>query len=231
MSQKTPQAPQTIPTSLTKSPKPSPWLSLTSSLICSLGFLSVLSLSNPLNPLKQLHTLLLESHLRFWIWKSPERSKPGEQLEEFTCLGASCQLLEEDVSYPKIYRIFSGSNEEQDIMRFEATLSQRKGEALVQLAQELGMTKSQLMDEALGLYLKIVLEARKGKRLAILQSELPSGEGNCELTTPALALLEWTAQRQVIELEPEEFKTLVELSEHPSEPNQALKQLIRKYRK
>lgn len=116
-------------------------------------------------------------------------------------------------------------------MRFEATLSQRKGEVLVQLAQELGMTKSQLMDEALGIYLKIVLEAKKGKRLAILQSQLPSGEGNCELTTPALALLEWTAQKQFIELEPEEFKSLAELSENPPEPNEALKQLARKHRK
>jgi len=115
-------------------------------------------------------------------------------------------------------------------MRFEATLPQKKGEALVELAQELGITKSQLMDEALGLFLKVFLEVRGGKRLALLKRELPVGEGNCELSTPSLALLEWTAHRQMIELGPEAFEKLVALSEHPPEPTEALEEAMRKHR-
>ncbi len=114
-------------------------------------------------------------------------------------------------------------------MRFEATLPERRGKALVELAQELGISKSQLMDEALSLFLKVVLEAKRGKRLALLQSEMPVQKGSCELITPSLALLEWTAHRKMIELNPHEFENLIEAHENPPEPTEALKKAMRKH--
>ena len=102
---------------------------------------------------------------------------------------------------------------------------------MVELADELGITKSQLMDEALSLFLKAVVETRQGRKLALIRSDTPPIEGSCELSTPSLALLEWTAHRQVIELSNDEFGRLVELHKNPPKPTAALKRARRKHKK
>lgn len=116
-------------------------------------------------------------------------------------------------------------------MRFEATLPKKRGEALVELAKELGITKSQLLDEALGLFLRAVIGAKQGQRLALVRSETTRLEGSCELVTPSLALLDWTAHREVIELSADEYKKVLSLLESPPEPTEALKKLRRKHKK
>ena len=50
-------------------------------------------------------------------------------------------------------------------MRLEATVPETRGAAVVKLAEELGLSKSQLIDEALTLFLTAVREARLGRRL------------------------------------------------------------------
>ena len=53
-------------------------------------------------------------------------------------------------------------------MRFEATIPDNRANAAAQLADELGLSRSQLMDEALALFLKAVVEVRRGRRLVTL---------------------------------------------------------------
>jgi hypothetical protein len=74
-------------------------------------------------------------------------------------------------------------------MRLEATVPDSRGSALQELADQLGLSRSQIVDEALSLFLKAVLEIRRGRKLL---SQDPSGaQATCELTTPTLTTLEW----------------------------------------
>ena len=53
-------------------------------------------------------------------------------------------------------------------MRLEATVPDSRGTAIVELAEELGLSRSQLIDEALALFLKAVVEVRRGNRLVTM---------------------------------------------------------------
>ena len=55
-------------------------------------------------------------------------------------------------------------------MRLEATLPDSRGDALVKLADELGLSRSQVVDEAVALFLKAVLEIRRGRRLVTVDA-------------------------------------------------------------
>jgi len=77
-------------------------------------------------------------------------------------------------------------------MRLEATVPDGRGEAAVKLADELGLSRSQLIDEALSLFLKAVVEVRRGRRLVTMDPNATSPV--CELATPPLSALEWAAQ-------------------------------------
>lgn len=83
-------------------------------------------------------------------------------------------------------------------MRLEATVPDSRGSALVQLADELGLSRSQLIDEALALFLKAVIEVRRGRRLVTLDPS--SSQPACEIGTPTLAALEWALKPEKLEL-------------------------------
>ena len=105
-------------------------------------------------------------------------------------------------------------------MRVEATVPDSRGVALVELAKELGLTKSQVIDEALALFLKVVLEARNGRRLVAMG---PGGDATCEIATPTLTQLEWMLSRAPLHLGTEAVERVADLISHPPEPNTALK--------
>jgi hypothetical protein len=113
-------------------------------------------------------------------------------------------------------------------MRFEATLPQSRGEALVALAQELGLSRSQLMDEALALFLKTVLEVKRGRRPVFIES---TGQVASEFVSPSLAHLEWTNHQQQLELSGEEITRLAALLQDQPKPNEALLRAVAEYNK
>lgn len=101
-------------------------------------------------------------------------------------------------------------------MRLEATVPPNRGNAVAELADELGMSRSQLVDEALALFLKAVLEVRRGRRLVTLDPR--SSEPACELTTPTLSALEWALSPQKLHLPVEavaKMNALVEVAPKP----------------
>lgn len=85
-------------------------------------------------------------------------------------------------------------------MRLEATVPDSRGEAVIQLAEELGLSRSQLIDEALALFLRAVIEVRRGRRLVTLDPT--SGQAAAEIATPTLTALEWAAQPRKLTLSP-----------------------------
>lgn len=96
-------------------------------------------------------------------------------------------------------------------MRLEATVPENRGTAVVQLADELGLTRSQLIDEALTLFLKAVLEVKRGRRLVTLDPR--TSQPACELATPTLSALEWAQRTEKISLPAEALAKMHELTE------------------
>lgn len=70
-------------------------------------------------------------------------------------------------------------------MRLEATIPDHRAQVLLDLADELGLSRSQVIDEAIALFLMAVAAVKRGHRVASLGST-----GERELTTPLLAALE-----------------------------------------
>ena len=106
-------------------------------------------------------------------------------------------------------------------MRLEATIPDTRGTAVAKLADELGMSKSQLVDEALGLFLKAVLEVRRGRRLVTVDPG--TSQPVCELATPTLSALEWALAPEKLDLPLGAMKKMGELLEDPPRPGARLR--------
>ena len=105
-------------------------------------------------------------------------------------------------------------------MRVEATVPDSRGAALKELAEQLGLSKSQIIDEALSLFLMAVMEIRRGRRFVSIDR---ADESRAEIVTPTLAHLEWMASQSPLVLSSEAVERLVDLVESPPAPNAALR--------
>ncbi len=111
-------------------------------------------------------------------------------------------------------------------MRVEATLPDSRGLALGELAEELGLSRSQIVDEAVGLFLKAVMEARRGHRLMTVAGDQPA----CELSTPTLAAMEWAAHAKPLVLPEAAVENIADLVEKPPAPSARLTEAFRRKR-
>ena len=114
-------------------------------------------------------------------------------------------------------------------MRLEATVPDNRGSAVLQLAEELGLSRSQLIDEALSLFLKAVLEVRRGRRLVTVDPR--SSSPACEMATPTLSALEWALQPTRLELSAEGLAKVRELVDAPPKPSARLRAAAKRHRK
>jgi hypothetical protein len=106
-------------------------------------------------------------------------------------------------------------------MRLEATVPDTRGAAVQELAEELGLSRSQVMDEALALFLKAVIEIRRGRRLATLD---PAGQDPaCELTTPTLTALEWALRPEKLVLSEAAASKMKDALDSPPKPGRRLR--------
>lgn len=106
-------------------------------------------------------------------------------------------------------------------MRIEATVPDSRASAIIELAEQLGLSRSQIVDEALALFLKAVLEIKRGRRLV---SQDPTGlETACELTSPTLTTLEWAMSPVSIQLPADALAKMQALIDNPPEPNPRLR--------
>jgi len=114
-------------------------------------------------------------------------------------------------------------------MRLEATVPASRGEAVDKLVRELGLSRSQVIDEALSLFLKAIHELQQGRRLCIVdpKTSMPA----CELSTPTLSAIEWALRRERLELPLEALQKMQELIDAPAEPNKRLRAAARRLAK
>lgn len=114
-------------------------------------------------------------------------------------------------------------------MRLEATVPDNRGTAVVQLADELGLSRSQLIDEALALFLKAVIEVRRGRRLVTLDPS--SSQPACEIATPTLAALEWELKPEKLDLPGEALAKMQGVVEAAPQPGPRLRAAAKRHGK
>lgn len=106
-------------------------------------------------------------------------------------------------------------------MRIEAILPDSHGAAAIELAEELGLTRSQLVEEALELFMKAVLEVRRGRRVMIVDPA--QKEPDRELATPTITTLEWVSSPPLTLCGPA-LDRVAQLIENPPAPSPFLKE-------
>ena len=105
-------------------------------------------------------------------------------------------------------------------MRVEATVPDSRGAALEDLAKQLGLTRSQIIDEALAFAQMAVMEVRRGRRFVSMGR---ADNDRTNLMTPTLAQLQWVFGQQALGLSPEAAGRLVDVLDDPPEANDALR--------
>lgn len=111
-------------------------------------------------------------------------------------------------------------------MRIEATLPDPRGLQLAELADELKMSKSELVQEAISLLMMALSGARRGQRVAMIDAA--SQRVVAEVTTPLLTQIEWTAGREKMTLSRREAAKVDALVAEPPAPTRALRKAMRR---
>ncbi len=114
-------------------------------------------------------------------------------------------------------------------MRLEATVPDSRGAAVVELAEQLGLSRSQIVDEALALFMKAVVEIRRGRRLVTLDPQ--SAQPACELATPTLSALEWATKPEKLAVSARELRKMAEAIGAPPKPGARLKAAAKRHRR
>lgn len=113
--------------------------------------------------------------------------------------------------------------------RIEATIPEPRLAQVKHLEEELGLTKSQIVEEAIGLFFKAVLEIRQGHRVGFVANDRKSLV--VEFTSPALSQVEWAAHRAPLTLSNRGFDRMQRLVDKPPAPVAALKAAVARRRK
>ena len=113
-------------------------------------------------------------------------------------------------------------------MRLETTISETRCEQLNALQAELKLSKSQVVDEALSMFLKAYMETKRGNRLAIID---PEGRQTVEVSSPALSQVEWASFRRSLKLGTAAAKTVKRMIGRPAAPTAALRKAMARRRR
>ena len=104
--------------------------------------------------------------------------------------------------------------------RIEATIPEPRFQQVKQLEKQLGLSKSQIVEEAIALFFKAVLEVQRGHRVGFADDD----EGLVrEFTSPALSQVEWATHQESIRLSDRGFDRMQKLASNPPAPTSALK--------
>ncbi len=114
-------------------------------------------------------------------------------------------------------------------MRLEATVPDSRGSAVQELADQLGLSRSQIIDEALSLFLKAILEIRRGRRLVIQDPR--DLQAVCELMTPTRTALEWALSPDKLELPDSSLAKMQALADAPAKPRARLQAAAKRRRR
>ncbi len=103
-------------------------------------------------------------------------------------------------------------------MRLEATIPDSRAQAVDRLAEELGLSKSQVVDEAVAMFIQAVSAVRGGRRLVAVATDPNSGP-DCLIMTPTLSALEWTSRSEPLHISVEALERVRALIAEPPAPS------------
>ncbi len=135
----------------------------------------------------------------------------------------TCRLTLITLKASSLYRVLPTAS-----MRVEATLPEPRGLQLAELADELNVTKSDLVQEAISLLMTALSGARRGQRVAMIDAA--SREVVTEVVTPLLAQIEWSAGREKITLSEREAAKVDEPLSNPPQATPALRKAMARRR-
>jgi len=115
-------------------------------------------------------------------------------------------------------------------MRLEATVPDSRAQAIERLADELGLSKSQVVDEAVSMFIQAVSAVRGGRRLVAVATDQRSGP-DCLITTPTLVSLEWTATSSPLQVSSEALERVRALVAAPPAPGTAARAAAARFKK
>jgi hypothetical protein len=113
-------------------------------------------------------------------------------------------------------------------MRLEATVPDSRGKAVDELATELGLSRSQMIDEALAIFMQAVSAARQGHRLVTIDPR--ANNPATVIVTPTLASLEWSARPHDLSISPEGLQKVRALLASSPEPEPALRKAAERFK-
>jgi len=102
-------------------------------------------------------------------------------------------------------------------MRLEATVPDSRAQAVESLANELGLSKSQVVDEAVSIFIQAVTAVRGGRRLVAVAADAAQGP-DCLIMTPTLSALEWTSRSEPLQVSVEALERVRKLIAEPPAP-------------
>jgi hypothetical protein len=113
-------------------------------------------------------------------------------------------------------------------MRLEATVPESRGQAVDQLATELGLSRSQVIDEALAVFFQAISAVRRGQRLVAVD---PAAKAlDCLIVTPTLAALEWASKPEPLQVSPEALEKVRALLAAPPAPSSNLRAAAERFK-
>jgi hypothetical protein len=115
-------------------------------------------------------------------------------------------------------------------MRLEATVPDSRAQAVERLADELGLSKSQVVDEAVAMFIQAVFAVRGGRRLVAVAADEQSAP-DCLIMTPTLASLEWTARSQPLQVSVEALDRVRALIAEPPAPSAPARAAAARFKK
>jgi hypothetical protein len=115
-------------------------------------------------------------------------------------------------------------------MRLEATVPDSRAQAVDKLADELGLSRSQVVDEAVAMFIQAVTAARGGRRLVAVSSDAAAGP-DCLIMTPTLAALEWTSGSVELTVSPEALQRVRALIAEPPVPGTRARAAVARFKK
>jgi hypothetical protein len=114
-------------------------------------------------------------------------------------------------------------------MRLEATVTDARHEQIQELADEMNISKSQVIDEAVALFAKAVIETKHGRRIAIIDAD--TREPVAEIVSPSLTTLEWASHRKRLTISKGAMGVIGGELKKPSAPTRALRKAFARHKR
>jgi hypothetical protein len=108
--------------------------------------------------------------------------------------------------------------------RLDTTVSDQQNEAVTQMAEEFGLSKSEVLSEAVSVLMQVVVEAKRGRRLMMVDEFRQ--QPPVMITTRVLTSVDWMRQTQRVEVSSEALEAVQGIIDSPSEPTAALREAI-----